>query len=332
MLFSVLVTAYNVEAYIEECLESILKQDFSDYEIVIVDDGSTDGTAAICDSYVKRFENVKVFHWENHGLILARRKAIELATGDYLLFLDADDAHIGGSLKALQSIVTRRKPDLVLFRFRFFYENGKEADSTNFGIRVYNENDREQLFFDFISNYEYNHLCCKLIKKDLISKDQFDYQSLSRIRLGEDLLQSIPLFTNAKTTCLTDLVLYRYRVTGSSMSHGFNPQHIDDIETVYQLLFSTIRDRFSSQSRCMKEARNQLDIKLASLLRSVWSSTLSYADCIEVSKKISLLYSKNQAEKHPNRLVIQNRLLMFFARHNFWKIAAAYTLVLNNIR
>lgn len=332
MLFSVLVPAFNAESYIEECLDSILCQNFDDYEIIIIDDGSTDRTASICDGYSNRFSNVKVFHWENHGLILARRKAIELAAGDYILFLDADDAHIGESLQALNTIVHDSSPDLVLFRFRFAYESGKVSDSKIFGNKVYRKEEQENLFLDFVSNYEFNHLCCKLIKKSLILQDDFNYESFCKIRLGEDLLQSIPLFSNAETTVCTDVILYKYRFLNNSMSHGFNMQQVEDIEKVYQVLFERLRDLFSDNSKCLTEARCQLDIKLASMLRDVWSSTLTYQEKKVASNKIVNVYKSNQVGSHPNRLVLQNNLLLILSQRKLWPVCAIYTFILDNLR
>ena len=103
--FSIIVPAYNVENYIEECLDSILKQDCKDYEIIIVDDGSKDGTGKICDKYKEKYEALCVFHQENQGLSGARNTGIENSSGKYLLFVDSDDRIAENSLGLLRKYI-----------------------------------------------------------------------------------------------------------------------------------------------------------------------------------------------------------------------------------
>ena len=89
MKFSVLIPVYNVEGYLEKCLDSIINQNFDDYEIIIVDDGSTDQSGVLCDTYRKRYPNkITVIHKKNEGLMLARRDAIRMAKGEYFIFVD----------------------------------------------------------------------------------------------------------------------------------------------------------------------------------------------------------------------------------------------------
>ena len=91
MKFSIIVPAYNVAQYIEECIESILNQDYDNYEIIVVDDGATDETPKILDEIASKSEKVRVIHQKNGGLSAARNSGIEAASGEYILFLDGDD-------------------------------------------------------------------------------------------------------------------------------------------------------------------------------------------------------------------------------------------------
>ena len=86
MFFSVIVPVYNVEKYLNECVDSILSQTFTDYELILVNDGSKDNSGAICDEYAEKDNRVKVVHKENGGLSDARNAGIKVATGDYLFF------------------------------------------------------------------------------------------------------------------------------------------------------------------------------------------------------------------------------------------------------
>ena len=99
---SVIIPIYKTEAYIDQCVQSVLDQTFKDYEIILVDDGSPDRCPDICDAYDTKFDNITALHKENGGLSSARNAGIEHASGEYLLFLDSDDMLIGEDARALR--------------------------------------------------------------------------------------------------------------------------------------------------------------------------------------------------------------------------------------
>ena len=109
MLISFIVPIYNVEKYLNECVDSILSQDFEDYEIILIDDGSTDNSGAICDEYARRYENIIVKHKLNGGLSDARNAGIELANGKYVLFVDSDDYIGKNSISAIVNCLNEQK-------------------------------------------------------------------------------------------------------------------------------------------------------------------------------------------------------------------------------
>lgn len=115
--FSIIIPAYNVENYIEECLDSILQQDCKDCEIIIVDDGSKDGTGKICDQYKEKYEAVRVFHQENQGQSSARNYAIQNARGKYLLFVDSDDMIVKQCLGKFKAYIAENQDyDVIIMR------------------------------------------------------------------------------------------------------------------------------------------------------------------------------------------------------------------------
>lgn len=112
--FSLILPVYNVEAYLDKCMRSILAQDFDDYEIILVDDGSTDSSPAICDACAEKYAHVHVIHKPNGGLSSARNAGFEAAKGRYVWFIDSDDAIEPGSLKKLHG-ACQDDPDMVKF-------------------------------------------------------------------------------------------------------------------------------------------------------------------------------------------------------------------------
>ena len=98
MLFSIIVPVYKVEDYIEKCIDSILLQSYTDFELILIDDGSPDKCPLICDQYKERDSRVKVIHKQNGGLSSARNAGLKVAKGEYILFLDSDDFFISGNV------------------------------------------------------------------------------------------------------------------------------------------------------------------------------------------------------------------------------------------
>lgn len=128
MLFSIIVPVYKVEKYIKKCIESVQAQSFSDYELILVDDGSPDGSPQICDEYAAIDERIIVIHKENGGVVSARNAGIAKAAGQYILFVDADDWIAEDALQELADIVSEHNaPDTILFDSYRVYTDRKEV-------------------------------------------------------------------------------------------------------------------------------------------------------------------------------------------------------------
>ena len=117
MKVSIVIPVYNKAEYIRGCLESLLQQDFDDFEIVAVNDGSTDDSGKICDEKAAEDTRIKVIHTENGGVTAARRKGAEQAKGDYIMFVDADDGLLPGAIKNLYDAITKSGADEVIALF-----------------------------------------------------------------------------------------------------------------------------------------------------------------------------------------------------------------------
>ena len=127
-LITIIIPVYNVEEYLDCCLNSIEKQTFKDYDVIIVDDGSTDKSSEICDRFAFKKENVKVIHKMNGGLSSARNAGIKAAKGQYLMFIDSDDFLINEySLKGIADSLCLTNADLLISSFEEYDELWKKA-------------------------------------------------------------------------------------------------------------------------------------------------------------------------------------------------------------
>ena len=115
---SIIIPAYNIEKYLSACLDSALSQDFSNYEIVVIDDGSTDNTPKISDEYAKKYENVITIHQKNSGLSSARNTGIKRAKGEYVALIDGDDIIAPNFLARLYQAVTKTNSDIAICNFQ----------------------------------------------------------------------------------------------------------------------------------------------------------------------------------------------------------------------
>ena len=143
-LLSVIITAYNVEKYIAECLDSVISQSYSNIEIIVVDDGSKDQTGNICDQYSDRDERVKVIHKDNAGLVAARKTGIEVSNGKYITFIDGDD-WVDSDL--YEKVVNNLSDaDIYAYGLTCMYENGNEDYMLNSASsRLYEGEDLKDL-------------------------------------------------------------------------------------------------------------------------------------------------------------------------------------------
>ncbi len=127
-LISVIVPVYNVEKYFSECLESIKKQTFRDFELILVDDGSTDSSGTLCDSFAAEHEYAKVLHQENMGLSEARNQGVKISSGDYVTFIDSDDLVVPNYLEYLYNLVQKYGTEVSVGCARLFWND--ECPST----------------------------------------------------------------------------------------------------------------------------------------------------------------------------------------------------------
>jgi len=215
MLFSVLVPAYNAAAYLAECLDSVLAQTEQDFEIVVVDDGSTDDTGEICDRYHALDPlRVRVIHQQNCGSILARRAGVAAARGGYCVFLDADDTIASDTLETVRETIVRTGADVVIYNFynRYLPDETLDmatpvfADGTEFCGRG-----KRELYEKIISSWRLNNLVTKVIRTPLLKQDDTPFPEYADNPHMDDLLQSLYPITHAERVVYLAKPLYYYR-------------------------------------------------------------------------------------------------------------------------
>ncbi|MBQ4516014.1 MAG: glycosyltransferase family 2 protein [Clostridia bacterium] len=241
MFFSVIVPVYKVEKYLPDCIESVLNQTISDFELILVDDGSPDACPEICDRYKEKDKRIKVVHKQNGGLASARRAGIKVAEGDYVFSLDSDDLIENDTLECAYKIIQETSCEIVSFSYRWV-KNGQTVSITNDGLDegFYNEKDIEKYIYPRIlmdenMNHISYYLSGKAVKRELLLPHQLGVSE--KISLGEDLCCVVPCYLSAKSVYISKKTAYLYTVRGDSMSKGFNTNQIYLVENVINEIY-----------------------------------------------------------------------------------------------
>lgn len=224
--FSIIIPVYNVEKYLCECIDSVLKQKFDDYEIILVDDGSTDNSSSICDSYAKKYQKIKTIHQENKGLSGARNAGILSSIGKYLIFIDSDDYIAAKALEKLYKIININEIDVIFLEMIKFFPDGTTEPM--------NDGYEKELIINRSQEDVWNHIanlnkfpgsaCSKAVKRSLITEDLYFVEGL----ISEDLEWCYRLFNKAETYSYLEYPFYYYRqLRQGSISNSVSSKSIE---------------------------------------------------------------------------------------------------------
>lgn len=219
--FSVIVPIYNKEKYIKECIDSVLNQSFTDYELILVDDGSTDNSKQIIDDYANKNKQIKIIHKENKGLVSARIAGTKLATSEYIVCLDADDYIKNDFLQTINNEIENNHPDMVCFGYTELNTNKETIIDFDYRKGYYTKKDIiKEIYPSLIQEKDTKHfnvsIWSKAYKKELYTKVQLNVDIKNKI--GEDGCVSIPCIYLANSLSIIKNNSYVYRNNDDSMT------------------------------------------------------------------------------------------------------------------
>ncbi|MBQ6823572.1 MAG: glycosyltransferase family 2 protein [Clostridia bacterium] len=238
MLISVVIPVYNTKEYLRKCVESVLACDHSDCEILLVDDGSTDGESpALCDALAAEYEAVRVIHQPNKGLGGARNTGITEAKGEYLFFIDSDDTVVPGTLETLKAAIARTSSDIISFNMLSENEQGERAlVQANFLEKEKPFILREQPSFILSAP----SACCRIWKKELYLQSGIRFPE--RVWY-EDIRTTVKLYALASSIVALKDALYVYYTRGDSIMHSANPERCREIIDAFEDLLGWYREQ-----------------------------------------------------------------------------------------
>lgn len=262
-MISVIVPVYNVKDRLEKCINSLINQTYQDYEIIIVDDGSTDGSEKLCDNIAADNKQIKVIHKSNGGLSDARNAGIKVAKGQYYLFIDSDDIVNIHFIETLFTAAKEYSADIVETEIMEFCHDDEIADVCKKQCE-YNEQEyqHDQLLSEYLRPEEYlkrkiyHGICIKMYKRHLFDGLLFDVG-----RLHEDLFMTYKLLDRCrKFVYISAPYYYYYKSNANSICNNYRSKNFIDEYDALLLMQKYFADRRSIQSDliafCAEHYRN----------------------------------------------------------------------------
>lgn len=233
---SVVVPVYNVEEYINRCVDSILAQEYENMEIILVDDGATDNSGKICDDYALKFSGIKVVHKENGGLSDARNAGIEVSSGDYVCFVDSDDFIEKEMICELVRLILKTDADIACCGICDCYAGHQVIKTDRTEEFVY---DSVEAFKNILAGESIaGSICNKLISKKILGNHRF-----IKGKIYEDAFFMPELLLNSNKVVVTTRPLYNYWHRQDSITtKPFSEKHMDIIEA-YRYTYEVVENQ-----------------------------------------------------------------------------------------
>lgn len=238
VVLSVIIPTYNCEAYIEDCVESIVQDAPKALEILVVDDGSTDRTPSICDDLANRFKNVYVYHKKNEGQGIARNYALDFAKGTYVAFVDSDDLLTVGAYSEAIKLMSDGDYDLGIFRWKLIPHDCRGPIYNHSAPKLIITTPKyEEVVVDISnSNTKYKSSTWnKIFRKSIITEHNIRFQS-ERIVISEDYIFNYDYLPYCKRIVAANILLYNYRQSDMSYSHKYQEGYFKRLENFIQYI------------------------------------------------------------------------------------------------
>ena len=306
--YSFVVAIYNVEKYLKKCLDSLVNQSYhSDYEIVLIDDGSTDSSGEICDYYAELYPNVVVVHQNNKGLMQTRKTGIENSTGNYLIFVDSDDYVDVNLLSIIDKYIEKSNPDFLMY--------GYKSNRNGIIKPIYVSSDeyevlsQKQFLERFVGTGLYSGVAGKVIKSSLLKKhikEIYDYS----INNGEDKFQTVCILKYTNRCMLIRECPYYYVIRNTSVSHNMKKEILFETLNVCFLVRNKIIDIIDKNDMDKDELLLKYD---GNSLNIVLDNIFKYDRRKDINK--------NEKQAIIKKLYMENKLFFMNYRKSFYYLS-----------
>lgn len=335
---SIIIPIYNTEQYLITCIESILKQDFHNYEIILVDDGSTDGSSAICDNYTAKYSHIQCIHQKNSGHTTARQAGFKASQGTYIAFADSDDWVAPDMYTDMCAAAQQSHADIIHCDFIAAMPDREKICGIPFAPGYYT---KEELIQSVYPKMIYSgtwfsfgaapNIWNKIFKRELLAK--FLFTIPKEIILGEDLLTTYSCLLEADSVYFIDKPYYYYRSRSNSYTHCMNERYLDNLHLLMENCIKMIdADRYPT-------IRRQLDYYFAQqtllILIPILKNKLRDPDVKSQTVKAAFLEEcNNQYIRHAFMTIkisdvkgYHNKIYAFCIRYKWYRLFKLFLLL-----
>lgn len=301
MDISIVIPVYNVQAYLGECIDSVLNQSKEAYEIILVDDGSTDQSGDICDDYSRKYKQIRTIHKKNEGLGFARNTGLENVTSDYVIFIDSDDYIDSDFLEEMQHIVDKGTYDTVKTGYRRVTLEGKCISNLGTTAEYFEDSDvKEKLLPRMIGSAPGTNdsipmsACGTLYSIKIINQYSIRFVS-ERKWISEDMSFNIEYFSHAQKCAIDKYIGYNYRANNNSLTTKYVEDRFEKCCAMYQKeeeVLASIIPLELWQNRLDRQFMNYLRMCFSQLKKSV-----SRLDPSQAKKNIKEITDVSLVEK-----------------------------------
>ncbi len=316
---SIIVPVYNCEEFLKDSVSSLLNQTFSDFEVILIDDGSTDNSPAICDKLAQKDNRVKVFHTENGGPSRARNIGLDNALGDYIYFADSDDSVEAECLQTALKYLNEKGFEIVSFGITHIRNDGSDVITYKY-TELKSNDELKKALPTYFKYCDVNPLCNKMFNADIIRKNNIRF--LEGTVVEEDLMFNLEVFKHTNSMVIIPEAFYNYNCrTEGSVTTKYNPNK-----------FVCIKKAYTNELTLFNEwGVNTLDQMLHNKYLTHLSATINnlmYKDCdMTKAQKIGSIkeYLTDEVSLSCCEKCIpdnkRNKMIMFFIKHNMAKTA-----------
>lgn len=316
-LVSIIIPVYNAEKYIKEALDSVLKSEYKDIEIIIVNDGSTDNTMMIVNDILKQDSRVKVINKKNEGVSKARNEGMNQALGKYIFFMDADDTLDSILLDKAIGLLYLDEVDVWLFAYKIVDENLDYLRT----VEPYREEGKISTneFKRIIMNSTYMNFCWgKFLKKKFLDENNILF--IEGKKIGEDVLFQLELINKNPTMMYKKFPIVNYRQQDNSVMHQFDKSYIYGLNNSFEMRM-TLAKEINASKTDMDLMYKDLGIVLLSYIRKMCKSKKTQENIKELKKIMDNCNMQTIVRNiKPSTLSIPQKICLQLLRHKKYTI------------
>lgn len=321
-LVSIIVPIYNVAPYLEHCIESISGQTYKNLEIILVDDGSTDGSSKICDEYVQKDKRIKVYHRQNKGVSAARNYGIDKSRGNYIAFVDADDYLDKNFVYKMLKQVQRNNVDYACCGLKRIYSDHKESINGDGKKCILPSKD----FLIDLLNVQKSHGFAhgKLINRSAIGNVRFK----EGLKVGEDALFNVMLCKNIDKVLIYNEPLYNYVFNSNSVVRKYDKNYPDKYYQSMKVMRQYILKNYRDHDDVIQNLYNYIAYHVLLICVNYCYHPLNENKYASLKKVCSIdLFRESIARSEYANISTSRRIALFCLKHRFYPAMSAICCV-----